>query len=364
MKRYVWLPLGFLLALIPNLSFGHGYISVESEGHGVSQEDAVLAAKREALRKGIDTLLVSKTEVESFNLKRDMVLSATIEAVRSYELLARRQEGTIYFVKIRAKLSEIRMRQGLVAMKIFLESMDKPRMLVLIKEESGCSVKNALVEYFTDKGITVPSLEVKNDTLLSSAMGGDALAAAQLGVDNGADYVLVGKVKKGGMDSQLLEEAGMISGQASLTLRVINTENAAFIASKSESAGAAHVSAEIAQEVAALTVARKMVDQEFFEQIVGSYQQMINNGKPIEVTFRNVDDFQTQKAIHTYVTGLADVSLHNRSFSDDQLLLSVLYKGSVDAFCLRLDGKTVRGKKLAVMSIVGSRVVVVLQMPR
>lgn len=88
MKRNVWLPLWLLLALIPALSFAQGDIAVESEGYGVSPEDALLAAKREALQKGIGTLLISETEIENFALKRDMVLSRTIGAVRSYKILA------------------------------------------------------------------------------------------------------------------------------------------------------------------------------------------------------------------------------------------------------------------------------------
>jgi hypothetical protein len=153
----------------------------------------------------------------------------------------------------------------------------------------------------------------------------------------------------------------MISGQASISARVINAANAAVISSKSATAGAAHVAAETAQDVAAQKVARKLMDEELFEQVVASFQDMVNNGKPIEVTFRNVDDFQTQQDIKKVVTDLADVSVQKRSFSDGQLVLSLLYKGNVDAFCQRLNGKTVHGRKLAVTEIAGSRVVVVVK---
>jgi hypothetical protein len=163
------------------------------------------------------------------------------------------------------------------------------------------------------------------------------------------------------MNSKLLAGAGMVSGQASMTARVINAASGAVISAKSATTGAAHVSAETAQEVAAQKVARKLMDEELFEQIVASFQDMVNNGKPIDVTFRNVDDFQTQADIKKVVTGFADVSVQNRSFADGQLILSVLYKGTVEGFCQMLSGRTVHGKKLAVTEIAGSRVVVVLQ---
>jgi hypothetical protein len=367
MKRHVWLPLWLLLALMPVLSVADTDISVESEGYGISRADALLSAKREALQKGIGTLLISETEIENFSLKKDMVLSRTIGAVRSYEILAERQDGQTYFVTIRAVVSEADIRQDLAAMKILLISMDKPRLMVLVKEESGRGAENAIIDYLTGKGFTVvdaatvAALMAKDDGLLKAAIGGDALAAARLGADNGADYVLVGKVKKGIMNSKLLAGAGMVSGQASMTARVINAASGAVISAKSATTGAAHVSAETAQEVAAQKVARKLMDEELFEQIVASFQDMVNNGKPIDVTFRNVDDFQTQADIKKVVTGFADVSVQNRSFADGQLILSVLYKGTVEGFCQMLSGRTVHGKKLAVTEIAGSRVVVVLQ---
>ncbi len=367
MGRNMWLPLFFLMALVPSLCQGQEIIMVESEGYGVSRDDALLAAKREALQKGIGTLLISETEVENFALKRDMVLSRTIGAVRSFNVVGERKEGMTYFVKIKALVSESQIRQDLAALKILLESMDKPRMMVLVKEESGRNAESAIIDYLTQKGFTVvdaatvAGLMKKDDALLKAAIGGDAMAAARLGADNGADYVLVGRVTKSVMKSQLLEGAGMLSGQASITARVINAASATVISSKSATAGAAHVSAETAQDVAAQKAGNKLMDKELFEQVVASFQEMVNNGKPIEVTFRNVDDFQTQQSINKVVAGLANVSLQNKKFADGQLVLSLLYKGNVDGFCQRLNGKTVQGKKLAVTEISGSRVVVVLR---
>lgn len=367
MKREIWLFFAVLLALMPTFGQAAGDLTVEAEGYGVSRDDALLAAKRQALQKGIGTLLISETEVENFALKRDMVLSRTIGAVRSYEVLGERAEGATYFITIRAVVSEADIRQDLAAMKILLESMDKPRLMVLIKEEGGRSAENALIDALLHKGFTVvdaatvAGLMAKDDGLVRAALGGDALAAARLGADNGADYVLVGQVKKGLMHSQLLGGAGMISGQASLAVRVIHAGNAAVISATSATAGAAHVSPETAQEEAAGKVARKVMDQKLFEEMVASFQDMVNNGKPIEVTFRPVDDFQTQQEINKVVAGLGDVTVQRTTFADGQLIVSLLYKGTVDALCQRLDGRRLSGKRIAVKAIAGSRVSVVVQ---
>ncbi len=366
MNRRVWLPLCLLLVLSPVLSFGQGDISVVSEGYGVSRDDALLAAKREALQEGIGTLLISETEIRNFSLKRDMVLSRTIGAVHSYTILGERQEGKTYFVKISANLSEAEICQGLAAMKILLEFMDKPRLMVVVKEEAGRDAENTIIDYLGGKGFTVVdaakvgTLMAQDDALLKAAIGGDDMAAAQLGADNGADYVLIGKVKKAIMNSQILEKTGMVSGQATITARVINARSATVVSSVSASAGAAHVSAEMAQDVAARKVAQKLMNHELFEQMVASFQVQVQKHKLVGVTFRNVEDFHARQDINTLVTGLGNVSVHSRSFRDGHLVVSVLYEGNIGDFCQRLNGKTVGGKKLAVMEVAASRVVVVL----
>ncbi len=289
MKKHLWLPLCLVLVCIPILGWAEGHISVESEGYGVSRQDALLAAKREALAKGIATLFVSDAERKKFALQRERVLSKTLDAVDSYGIVAERQEGTTFFVKIRAQIVEVDIRRNLGALKILLETMDKPRLMVLVKEEQEKAVDRALSAFFTGKGFAVvdpsagTSLTTKDAVLLKAALGGDALAAAHLGGDYGADYVLVAKVKKGVMDSQLLEDAGMISAQASINTRLINTATGAIISSKRATAGAAHVSGENAQELAARKVALTVVDQVLCEQIMVSFQDMADNGKAVRI---------------------------------------------------------------------------------
>lgn len=335
---------------------------VEVDGFGVTQSDALLKAKREAVAKGIGTVLISETEVKNFTLQKDVILTKTVGAVKSYEILKQEQQKDGYFVLIRAVVSLASLREDLMALKILLESMDKPRMMVLITEEHGNSAETKVVDYLTSKEFelvdpsVVAALMQKEEALIRKATTGDPVAAAQLGAENGAEYVLVGNVSKSVSKNDMLAASGMVSGQANINAKVINASTAKIIASKSASAAAAHISDETAKAKAAEKAAEKLMDNALFEKIVGSFQDMVNNGIAYDVTIKNVKDFAAQKVITALFTELEAVSVNKRGFSGGVLKLSVVFKGSADTFGGAVDGKAVGDKKLQVTDIVGNRI--------
>jgi hypothetical protein len=342
-------------------------ITVEADGYGISKNEALLNAKRQAVGSGIGTFLISETEVKNFMLRKDLILTRTVGAVKSYQLLAESRDGDTFSVKISAVVSMADIKQDLVALKILLESMAKPRMMVLISEENGNAAATAIIDYLNEKefelvdAAAVAALLDKDESLIRKATEGDPVAAAQLGAANGAEYVVVGKVVKSIADNKLLNDAGMVSGQASISAKVVNCSNARIIAAKSASGAAPHISAATAWEKAAAQAARKLMDDTLFEKIIASFQDTVNNGTTLEVTVQNVADYQTQKAVQNLIGELEVASVSKRGFGNGELKLSVVFRGSGDAFADRIDGKAVLDKKLAVIDIAGSRINLRLQ---
>jgi hypothetical protein len=344
-----------------------GDVTVEADGYGSSKNEALLSAKREAVSSGIGTFLIAETEVENFMLQKDLVLTRTVGAVKSFRLLVESREDDTFHVKISAVVSMADIKQDLVALKILLESMAKPRMMVLVSEEHGNGAATAIIDYLHEKefelvdAAAVAALLDKDEALIRKATEGDPVAAAQLGAANGAEYVVVGKVVKSIADNKLLNDAGMVSGQASISAKVVNCSNARIIASKSASGAAPHISAATARETAAAKAARKLMDDELFEKIIASFQDTVNNGVTLEITVKNVGDYQTQKAVQNLLKELEVTSVSKRGFGNGELKLSVVFRGSGDAFADSIDGKAVLDKKLAVIDIAGSRVTLRLQ---
>ena len=346
-----------------------GDITILAEGYGMSRSDALLKAKRDAVERGIGTVLISRTEVKNFELQRDVILSKTMGSVKQYDVVKEeKQADNIHYIKIKTVVSIASIKADLVALKILLESMDKPRMMVVMQEEGSNTAESAIVDYLTEKEFelvdpaTVAALMRKGDQLIHKASKGDPVAAAQIGASNGAEYVLVGTVTQSLMKSNVLSDSGMVSGQAHLTAKVVNCSNARIIASKSANSAAVHVSEEVAKAKATEKAAKKLMDRALFEEIVSSFQDMINNGIPIHVTINHVADFKTQKAVKKALEGLSQVvSVNKRSFGGGQLKLSVLYKGNADSFSEEVDGKSVEGKKFSVTGISGDKVVIEME---
>jgi hypothetical protein len=346
-----------------------GDISVDSEGYGNTKEEALLQAKREAVEKGIGTVLVSQTEVKNFMLQKDVVITQTFGAVRRYDVQQEEQlPDAVWHIRIRAVVSLDSIRADLAALKILLESMDKPRMMVLIQEDGGNYAESAVVDYLRGKGFDLvdpaqtAALMSKGDQFIERAIQGDPVAAAKIGAENGAEYVLVGKVNKSQIANPMLQNSGMVSGQASLTAKVVNCSSGRIIASKSANGASPHISADVAQAKAAEKAAQKLMDAQLFEAIVASFQDRVNNGVSIEVTVRNVADYQAQKNLTKLLEGISGVtSVTRRGFDRGELKLSVLFRGQVDSFCDAVDGKAASDKSLAVTSVTGSSIVMNLK---
>ncbi len=346
-----------------------GDIIVESDGFGISKKDALLKAKREAVEIGIGTILYSQTEIKNFELMKDVILTRTVGSVKKYDILHQEKKAdNSFYIKIQAVVSLASIKADLAALKILLESMDKPRIMVIIKEKNGKNAESAIINYLTQKGFdlvdpaTVAALMKKNDQLIRRAAEGDPAAAAKIGASNGAEFILVGKVTKSLGSNALLKESGLVSGQAGITAKAVNCSNGKIIASKSTHSAAAHISEKTARDLAAEKAGKKLMDEEFFEVIISAFQNAINNGIPLDVTIKQVENFKTQKAIRQIIENISNVvSVIKRSFGKGRLKLTVLYKGNADSFSDAVDGKSFQGKKLSVINIEGSRVVILLK---
>jgi hypothetical protein len=346
----------------------HGDITVEGDGNGGSRSEALLEAKRDAVSRGIGTMLFSETQVKNFILQKHVVLTRTLGSVREYKVLSEGWQDKIYHMKISAVVSLADIRKDLVALKILMKSMDRPRMMVLIQEEGGRAAQTAIVDYLNGKEVElvdaaqVEALAGKDPAMIRKATEGDPVEAARLGADCGAEYVIAGKVVESVSQNELLKETGLTSGHATLTARVVNASNARIIATGTATAAAVHISGETAKAQAAAKAAQKLMEAQLFPKMLASFQDSVNNGLNLDVTVKKVPDFGTQEAVTALITTLENVSTVNkRAFIDGVLKLSVVFTGPVDGFAEALDGKQINGWKLAVTAVVGNRVALTLQ---
>jgi hypothetical protein len=359
------LPSPLLAAQAPKTS---GDKTVTVEGVGANKQEALLQAKRAAVEEGIGVILTSQTEVENFMMKKDKVITQSVGAVRSYDVLKEEQKGGAWHVKIKAVVSLDSITADLMALKILLAAMDKPRTMVLIQEEGGTNAESTVVDFLQKKGFDLvdpaqaAALMSKDDPFIRRAIEGDPVAAAKLGAENGAEYVVVGSVKKSVLAGEVVKDTGMKSGQANLTLKVVNCSNGRIVATKSASAAAVHIADGTAMAQAATKAATSLMDKKLFEAMITSFQDTLNNGATYEVVISGVKSYSQQKSAARILEDTEGVvSVSKRAFGGGKLELTVLFKGNAESLCDRVDSKPVDEAKLLVTNITGNRIALNLQ---
>jgi hypothetical protein len=362
-----------MLLLCTGTVFAEDAFTAEGMGTGGNRDEALMAAKRDAIEKGIGMVLLSQSEIENFQLKRDIVVTKTVGTVTNYQIISetRASDGLIE-IKIKAQLSRSAMRQDLAAFNILIESMDKPRVMVLIDENNigsneptNQAAETAILKFLknpygfelVDANI---SASIRSSKQKMAELNGDLKAAAAIGSKYGAEVLITGSAisrKAEGISQNL---GGMVSVQADVTLKAINCGTGRIIGSDGGHAAKVHVSPQTAGTQAIDKAATKAMGK-LLDAIIKDWQSQLNNGLAITVTVSDVKSFRQKKNVITTINGLSGVTtVHERSWdaTSAQLLLNVVYKGNSDGFCTKIDGYKMAsgGGSLAVTGVNGQNV--------
>jgi hypothetical protein len=190
--------------------------------------------------------------VENYILKKDKIISRAQGYVTSYEVLSEKKQDDLYIVRIRATVSLDKIKDDLIAMQILLESMERPKLVVLVEEDYvsmdkvGMQIAGTeLSSQLADKGFDLVDQAqinaVRDRDQGRQALAGNAKAASALGQNFGAQYVIVGKAVA--QDAgEAYAGSGMRSIQSSLQLRVIQTQTGNVLGSVVKNGVAAHIS--------------------------------------------------------------------------------------------------------------------------
>lgn len=360
-----------LVLTLSSLLFGQDTISAGGFGEGVNRDEALMAAKRDAIEKGIGTILLSQTEIENFQVKRDLVVTKTIGAVKNYDVISEtKSSDKLFQIRIRATLSKTAMKEDLAAFQILIESMDKPKVMVVIDENnignnepSNHSAETAVQGFLKDpyefELVDQKTTEsIKNSKEKMAQLNGDAAAAASIAGKFGAEVLIYGTAVS--RQAEGLNLGGMVSVQADVTLKAINCATGRIIGTSSEHAAKVHVGPNTAGnqaiESAALKAAGKLLDA-----IIKDWQGGLNNGVSLSVSVNGVSSFRMKTSVVAALQSVAGVAaVRERSWDATSSILrtDIQYKGNANGFCSKVDGSKIvdAGANLSVTAVDGSSI--------
>lgn len=229
-----------------------GIAAIKGGNLGLAKDEALKDAKRVAVQEVLGSLVSARSDVKNFELVRQTVTSKSEGMIETFTILSSNAVSDVeYHVKIKAKVSEALINQTI---EEAVASQGKPRMMVLLDESFNAQAdankvaQTELEAQFIAQGFpfvdraTVEKIMSKNQRKIAAALGGNNAAARELGVDAGAEIILVGssRVKEAGKiaDSQL------ISLQADLNVRVIDINTGKILTAGQEHGAYPHINAE------------------------------------------------------------------------------------------------------------------------
>ncbi len=348
---------------------GAGERSLEAFGSSsISREDAVRQAQRAAVEQGVGVFIQSETEVRNFQLKKDQIFSRTQGYVTRFSVIAEEKAGDVHQVKILATVSLDRIKDDLVAMKILLESMQRPKLMVLVgegqqgAESAGAGTAGAEISHLLlSKGFELvdqaqmKAIAVQSET--RRALEGDVNAAQGLGLHFDSQYVVVGKaeVRDAG---EAFAGTGLRSMQASIQVRVIQTQTGMVLGSAVKTGTAAHISPLTGGTLALKKAAEAVVDGYLADALSESFQDFLNNGAPLKLQIAGVADFRGYQQVADSIAGIERVVSSKKegwNKAGGLVLLDLRFQGSSEELAERLDGLRVGDRTLEVVDFAPER---------
>ncbi len=347
-----------------------------------AREDAINSALRNAVEQVVGTMVESNVLVENYMTVEDKIYTRTAGYVQKYDIISTmKQSDNAMEVTIKAVVKVSDLKSDLEAIGVLLSRKGKPRTMVMIEEKNiaehyyqfgmdmnttETALMNELMNFgfpFVDPSQT--KVNIAND-VVTSALSGDAGAAASIATRLGAEIIITGKavskVASGGPD--VVRNAGFKSCQANMNLRVIRADDAKIIAVASAYDRAAHID-EVTGGTQALQKAAKTAATELKDKIVAVWQEDVYSSAQVQLHVTNIASFNQlnllKNSLSYYVRGIQ--SVNQRSFTEGTALFDIDIKGTAEQMATELDAKEMEGIKLQVVGLTQNKVSVKVVQP-
>ena len=292
MKKYISIMAALAIVIAFTTVASAANKVVETEGSSLSSRDnALRQAQRLAVEQAVGVFIHSRTEIENFALKKDKIMARTQGYITRFTILKEGKTGDIYKVRISAVVSLDKIKDDLTAMRILMDSLERPKVMILIEEKyvnmdsmgmrftetELCSMLAARGFELVDKAQMEKIKTLAQDR---QALAGNTDAAKSLGLHSGAQYVILGKavVQDAG---EAYPNSGMKSLQANLQLKVIQTQTGLVLGSVVKNGVAAHISPLTGATQALRISVKKAVNEYLVDTITNSFQDYLNKGGPM-----------------------------------------------------------------------------------
>lgn len=354
-----------------------GYATIYANDRAAARDRALEDAQRKAVEQAMGTMISSESITQNYQLIDDRILSISSGYIKTYRIVSESAAGGELEIEIAAEVGMEKLSDSLQAIKSLIRRMNRPKIMVLIAEQSireegqtdgdqGTKnvvlsatslgiAENALIEYFHAKGF---------DFVDRQALAGQIEVADPLTLVNDnerirkianltdAQVVIFGRAqaRTGGKVS------GIYSGQANISLRALKTDTGEIIAASTAHAAVPFVDPSTAN-TKALADAATRISQKLMDQILRQWQRESGGTRNVALTIKGVSYAEVRKFrswLPKYVRGVK--SIHQRSMQGDTAELDIDMQGSAQNLADELSEKKFIDKTIEVLDLLPNKV--------
>lgn len=358
---------------------GEGVIFNNDEA--LAEEKAVESALRTAVEQVVGVFVKSDTLVQNYVTIDDRILSQSKGYVKTYRKLSSKKEDGVIIVEVEATVLAAKLKGSLDELQAALAKKDYPRLMLFISEQnvgdtsfsswwgnttsviSMGQVENSLIELLAPKGFKFVDPQVlagkvqMKDAYQVVSGGISTQGAREIANLTNAEVIVVGTAVA--TDAGTIMGTKMHSGQADITLKVINSDNGEILFTATAHGTDQHVVAQTAGKGALINATKKIADQ-ITKKITEKWLQSTSTIS-IDVagltSYQMLDDFK--KVLAHQVGGIKGVQVRNMekdkasldifSSSKTEILAKELTAKSFEGFVIRVDGVSLNKLKLTLI---------------
>ncbi len=359
-----------------------GYGTIHGNDKAAARDKAIEDAQRKAVEQAMGTMISSESVTKNFQLISDRILSLSSGYIEKYRVISEKEVDGEVEVEIAAIVGMSKLNDSVQAIKNLIRRMDRPKIMVLIAEQSIREegqqlseksrgevvlsstslgvVENVLIEFFRAKGF---------DFVDRQALAGQIEIADPLTLVNDKERI---KKIANLTDAQVVifgqaqarttgEVQGIYSGQANISLRALKTDTGEIIAATNAHAAVPFVDPSTAN-TKALSEAAKKISQKLMDQILSQWQSESSGLRSICLVIKGVKYADVKKLrswLTKYVRGVK--SVHQRYVKEGMAELDLDIQGSAQNLADELSEKKFQKKTIEVLDLLPNKVSIELK---
>ncbi len=341
--------------------------TISGTGMALNKDAAIEQAKRDAVEKGLGAVIASETIVKNAAVFSDNIFSKAQGFVQSFEVTSETQDSDgLWTVEIQAEVTAIldEILKNEVAMQTLLNSMNRPRIMFLVREENLIDntptdfTETKLLSMFYDAGFDVVDRQLvaalKGEPDYDQALSGNVAAASKIAGSLGAEVIVIGtaKISSGG------KVYNMYSGQADVNGKIVRGDTGEILAVVPQARGKKPHISQTTAGVNAANEAAEILGRSIITQLIQKWSTQQSNFIKVYMVVKNTD-FGSYMMFESFLKAQTVPGIRNayaKSLNEGVAEFEIEFEGKAQDLAMGLSRTAPDGFNFKITGLSGNRI--------